>query len=98
MKAGEETAQEPRSKPPCILPAPPKALCVEILPTLLCQLVDGEENKVRIGGMSIGEILKDGYFSVSRKRIANTDQWEMDGIGLSKFRRFTFTSYLHLAL
>ena len=43
--------------------------------------------KVRIGGMGIGEVLKDGDFSVSRKKIDNTDQWEMDGIGMSKFRR-----------
>ena len=43
--------------------------------------------KVRIGGRGIGEVLKDGDFSVSRKRIDNTDQWEMDGIGMSKFRR-----------
>lgn len=43
--------------------------------------------KVRIGGRGIGELLKDGNFSVSRKRIGNTDQWEMDGIGMYKFRR-----------
>ena len=43
--------------------------------------------KVRIGGMGIGELLKDGDFSVSRKKIDNTDQWEMDGIGMSKFRQ-----------
>lgn len=43
--------------------------------------------KVRIGGKAIGEMLKDGDFSVSRKRVGNTDQWEMDGIGMYKFRR-----------
>ena len=43
--------------------------------------------KIRIGGRGIGELLKDGDFSVSRKRIGNTDQWEMDGIGMYKFRR-----------
>ena len=43
--------------------------------------------KVRIGGRGVGELLKDGDFNVHRKRIGNTDQWEMDGIGLSKFRR-----------
>ena len=43
--------------------------------------------RVRIGGKTIGEVLADGDFSVSRKRIGNTDQWEMDGIGMYKFRR-----------
>lgn len=43
--------------------------------------------KVRIGGKGIGEILNDGNFSVSRKRIDNTDQWEMDRIGMYKSRR-----------
>ena len=33
------------------------------------------------------ETLKDGDFSVSRKRVGNTDRWEMDGIGMYKFRR-----------
>ena len=43
--------------------------------------------KVRIGGRGIGELLKDGDFSVSTKRDRNTDQLEMDGIGMYKRRR-----------
>ena len=43
--------------------------------------------KIRIGGRGIGELLKDGDFSVSTKRDRNTDQLEMDGIGMYKFRR-----------
>ena len=43
--------------------------------------------KVCVGGKAIGEVLSDGNFSVSRKRIEKSDKWEMDGIGLYKNKR-----------
>lgn len=43
--------------------------------------------KVDIGGVAIGTELKDERFAVSRRRIPDTDKYEMDGIAMRKYRR-----------
>ena len=42
--------------------------------------------KVDIGGVAMGSELKGGEFAVSRRKIPNTEEWEMDGIGMYKHR------------
>ena len=42
--------------------------------------------KIDIGGVAMGSELKGGKFAVGRRRIQDTDEWEMDGIGLYKHR------------
>ena len=46
-----------------------------------------EYKNINIGGESIGGLLNNGKFDVKRKRIENTDKWEMDGIRMSRFKR-----------
>ena len=42
--------------------------------------------KVDIGGVAMGSELKDGKFAVSKRRSPDTDDLEMDGIGMYKHR------------
>ena len=42
--------------------------------------------KVDIGGVAMGSELKDGNFAVSKRRSPDTDDLEMDGIGMYKHR------------
>ena len=52
-------------------------------PFLKCPAVYG---RVDIGGVAMGSELKGGKFAVSKRRIPDTDDLEMDGIGMYKHR------------
>ena len=43
--------------------------------------------KVGIGGVAMGDELKGDSFSAHRKRIDNTDQWMVDEVAFSRYRR-----------
>ncbi len=46
-----------------------------------------EYTRVGIGGLAIGDELKDGNFDVQRKKIENTDQYKVDEVVFRRYKR-----------